>query len=68
MAIALSGSGMQLGSAAGSAMGGAIILDAPLAVLPFVAAGCVACAIVLEAFVLRGVRPNRRAAKEVAET
>lgn len=68
MAIALAGSGMQLGSAAGSAMGGAIILDAPLAVLPFVASGFVACAIVLEAFVLRGVRPNRRAAKEVAET
>ena len=68
MAIALSGSGMQLGSALGSAMGGTIILDAPLSVLPFVAAGCVGCAFVLELFVLRGIRPNRRAVKEVAET
>lgn len=68
MAIALSGSGMQLGSALGSAMGGAIILNAPLAVLPFVAAGCVGCAFVVELFVLRGIRPNRRAVKEVAET
>lgn len=68
MAIALSGSGMQLGSALGSAMGGTIILDAPLSVLPFVAAGCVGCAFVVELFVLRGIRPNRRAVKEVAET
>lgn len=59
MAIALSGSGMQLGSAAGSAMGGAIILSAPLSVLPFVASACVGCALLLELFVLRGTRPQK---------
>lgn len=60
MAIALSGSGMQMGSAVGSAMGGAIILSAPLSILPFVASACIACAILLEAYVLHGERKGRR--------
>lgn len=67
MAIALSGSGMQLGSAAGSAIGGAIILSAPISILPFVASACVACAIVLEVFVLRAARPRSRCSEEIVE-
>ena len=53
MAIALSGSALQLGNALGAATGGAVILAAPLTALPFVAAASIAICLVIELFVLR---------------
>lgn len=68
MVIALGSSALQLGSAAGPAVGGTIILKEPLGVLPFVACGCIACALLLEAIVLRRVHTGKRPRPENAPT
>ena len=59
MAIALSGSALQLGTALGSAAGGAVILAAPLGALPFVAAASIAVCLAIELVVLRKAPATR---------
>lgn len=61
MALALSGSALQLGSAAGSAIGGAILLVAPIAVLPIFSAGCVVVALAIEAYVIGSINRTETA-------
>ena len=56
LAIALSSSALQLGYASGAALGGAILLGAPLGVLPFVAAAFALAALGTESYVLRAAR------------
>lgn len=53
MAIALSSSALQLGNAAGAALGGVAILAVPLTALPLIASGIVVVGLVVEALMLR---------------
>lgn len=53
MALALSGSSLQLGSALGSALGGAFILAAPIHALPVLSSACVVVTLVMEIALIR---------------
>lgn len=53
MALALSGSALQLGNAVGSAIGGAFILVAPISALPVLSSACVVVTLVLEVALIR---------------
>lgn len=59
MALALSGSALQLGNAIGAAAGGAFILVAPIGALPLFSSACVVATFVLELVLLQRV-PNMR--------
>lgn len=56
MALALSGSALQLGNALGSAAGGAFILVAPIGALPLFSSACVVVTFALELVLLRKLR------------
>lgn len=55
MALALSGSALQLGNALGAAAGGAFILVAPIHALPYLSSACVVGTLALELLLLRRV-------------